>query len=240
MIEKTVRKSIERKLGYRFKKRVYLETALTHPSYRHENEGILEDNQRLEFLGDAALGLAAAAALYRRFEEVDEGALTHKRSKLANRTTLARIGRELELGAHLRLGRGEEQSGGRERNSNLTDAVEAVIGAVFLDGGQKAVDRVFKRLWQTDLDAATAEEMDNPKGDLQEYCQKLWKISPAYRVDTQSGPAHAREYVCVASVKGRDYGTGRGMNKRTAEMEAARDTLTLLRAMDAGEADVRR
>lgn len=229
MIDKSIRKTIEKKLGYRFRKRSYLGVALTHPSYRHEQEGILEDNQRLEFLGDAALGLAAAADLYRRFGEVDEGALTHKRSKLTNRSTLARLGLELEIGEHLLLGRGEEQSGGRERDSNLTDAVEALIGAIYLDGGQKAVERVFKRLWHAELDAVTAEDMDNPKGALQEYCQKRWKVSPSYRIEAQRGPAHEREYVCVARVKDKDFGTGRGMNKRSAEMQAARAALKTLR-----------
>lgn len=228
MIDKREYKAIEKKLGYRFKKRSRLKAAITHPSYRHENDGIQEDNQRLEFLGDAALGLAAAAELYRRFPELDEGMLTHKRSKLANRATLARIGHTSDLGAHLRLGRGEEQSGGRKRDSNLTDALEALIGAVYLDGGLKATERVFKRLWRTELDTISSEEMDNPKGELQEYCQKRWKTSPTYRVEAQNGPAHAREYVCVASIKGTDYGTGQGMNKRTAEMEAAKATLKTL------------
>jgi len=227
------RKAIEKKLGYRFKKVAHLEAALTHPSFRHEKHGAYPDNQRLEFLGDAALSLAAATDLYHRFEEIDEGALTHKRSRLANRTTLARIGRQLELGEHLRLGRGEEQSGGRERASNLTDAVEAIVGAVYLDGGLKAVERVFKKLWVPELEAEIVDDMENPKGQLQEFCQKRWKISPSYRVEKQSGPAHAREYICVASVKQKDYGTGRGMTKRTAEMEAAREALKVLRADDA-------
>ncbi len=228
MIKKDAQRSLEKKLGYRFKEKAHLETALTHPSYRHENSGVLADNQRLEFLGDAALGLAAAADLYRRFETVDEGALTHKRSKLTNRTTLARIGRELEIGDHLRLGRGEERSGGRQRDSNLTDAVEALIGAVFLDGGQKAVERVYQRLWRTDLADIVAADMDNPKGALQEFCQKHWKTSPSYEIEAQSGPAHERTYVCVARVQGEKRGTGRGTNKRAAEMEAAREALMAL------------
>lgn len=228
MIDKTILKKIEKQIGYRFKKRAYLVAALTHPSYRHENGGILDDNQRLEFLGDAALGLAAASDLYRRFGDIDEGALTHKRSHLTNRTTLAYIGRELELGGHLLLGRGEEQSGGRQRNSNLTDAVEALIGAIFLDGGQKAVERVFKKLWAHHLEEVEQDDTGNPKGELQEYCQKRWKISPSYRIESQTGPAHAREYVCVATIKDKDYGTGRGMNKRTAETQAAQETLNIL------------
>ncbi len=228
-MDRKTRKGIEKQLGYRFKRAAYLEAALTHPSYRHENEDIEADNQRLEFLGDAALGLAAAAYLYQEFGDKDEGALTHRRSKLTNGAALARVGHTMDVGAVMRFGRGEEQSGGRKRASNLTDAVEAVIGAVYLDGGQKAVDKVFRRLWQEELIRVAEDDMGNPKGELQEFCQKKWKISPTYRVEKQHGPAHAREYVCVASVKDKDYGTGHGMTKRTAEMEAARETLKTLR-----------
>lgn len=227
-MDKTIRKQIEKKLGYRFRKRKRLEAALTHPSYRHENEGIAEDNQRLEFLGDAALGLAAAADVYTRYEDENEGKLTDLRSQLTNRTILARIGEEIGLGEFLLLGKGEERSGGRARASNITDAVEAVLGAVYLDGGQKAIEKIYKRLWSSEQTRASIGEESNPKGQLQEYVQKRWKVSPQYSVVEEYGPAHEREYVCVARIKDQTYGTGRGSNKRTAEAEAARETLRLL------------
>ena len=232
MLDKATRKAIEKKLGYRFRKRSRLEAALTHPSYRHENEGVKADNQRLEFLGDAALGLAAAADLYERHQDHPEGTLTHRRSLLTNRNTLARIGRALDLGACLRLGRGEELSGGRTRASNLTDAVEAIIGAVYLDGGQKAVDKVYKKLWAAHWPEVDSQYTDNPKGKLQEYCQKKWKASPVYRISEESGPPHARLYTCVAVIRDKEYGAGQALNKRAAEAQAAEATLRQLTESD--------
>lgn len=231
-MDKATYKAIEKKLGYRFRKRKRLESALIHPSYRHENDGIDHDNQRLEFLGDAALGLAAAADLYGQYDEEDEGTLTHLRSLLASGKTLARMGADLELGEHMLFGRGEEQSGGRERASNLADAMEALIGAVYLDGGQKAVEKVYRRLWADERTLRLTPHHENPKGALQEYCQKKWKVSPVYRIVKEYGPPHAREYECVALIRGREYGTGRAKNKRAAEAEAADATLNQLPRSD--------
>jgi ribonuclease-3 len=228
MLSKFIRTGIERKIGYRFKQRSILDMALIHPSYRHESDHLDDDNQRLEFLGDAALGLAAAADLYRRHADMNEGDLTHRRSQMANRTTLAAIGKELGLGELLQLGKGEEKSGGRERESNLTDAVEAIMGAVYLDGGQKAVDRVFARLWRNYQEQVTPPAEGNPKGILQEFAQKKWKISPVYEVVNEVGPAHAREYICSVSINGHIQGEGRGASKRVAEGKAAQAALASL------------
>lgn len=221
MLDRAQRRTLEKLLGYRFRRKARLVAALTHPSFRHESDCVEEDNQRLEFLGDAALGLVAAAHLYEQLPDQDEGALTHARSKLANRNALARIGERLELGSYLQLGRGEERSGGRQRASNLTDAVEAVIGAIFLDGGLKAVDKVFHKLWHEDLTMPADTDAENPKGQLQEYSQKRWKVSPTYQVIEERGPAHAREYVCVVRINDQEYGHGCAMTKRAAEAEAA-------------------
>lgn len=225
LLDRPTRKAIEKKLGYRFKKRQRLALALVHPSYRHENEGITDDNQRLEYLGDAALGLVVAADLYERKPDWDEGLLTQWRSEAANRKTLARIGVSWGLGEVLLLGRGEEQSGGRSRDSNLADAVEAILGAVYLDGGLKAVLKVYGKCWADMIDMPSTTIAGNPKGALQEYCQKKWKVSPTYRIVEEKGPPHAREYVCQALIKGKAYGTGQGMSKRVAESQAAQATL---------------
>lgn len=228
-MNKEIMRSIEKRLGYRFKDSALLVAALTHPSYRHETVSEMQDNQRLEFLGDAALGLASAAVLYERFPAMDEGALTHLRSRFTNGATLARIGRDLALGDCLQLGRGEEASGGRKRSSNLTDAVEAVIGAVYLDGGYRAVSRLFLHLWADDLtETAVTDHDDNPKGRLQEWCQQRWKLSPTYKITEAVGPPHARQYTTTVYIKDEPYGVGIGPNKRTAEMEAARQALTRL------------
>lgn len=229
-MDTTLRKAIEKRIGYRFKRRSRLATALTHPSYRHENEGIEEDNQRLEFLGDAVLGLLAASECYERFPEADEGTLTHLRSLLANRDTLAARGRDWELGPALRLGRGEERSGGRDRASNLTDAVEALIGAIYLDGGMKAVQKVYRAWWSRPDDLLDQQALDNPKGRLQEFCQQKWKVSPVYQVVHESGPAHARAFTCITLIKGKPYAEGHGTNKRAAEADAARETLRYLQS----------
>lgn len=238
MLDRAQRRTLEKQLGYRFRRKARLLAALTHPSFRHESDCVEEDNQRLEFLGDAALGLVAAAHLYEQLPDQDEGALTHARSKLANRNALARIGERLELGNYLQLGRGEERSGGRERASNLTDAVEALIGAAFLDGGLKAVEKVFRKLWHDDLDMPACSESENPKGQLQEYSQKRWKVSPTYQVIEEHGPAHAREYVCMVRINDQEFGPGRAMTKRAAEAEAAQIALQQLTAERGLQSDV--
>ena len=221
-------RTIEDHIGYHFQDRALYALALTHPSYRHETAGDAGDNQRLEFLGDAALGLAVAAALYEGQPEAPEGTLTALRSRLTNRHTLAAIGRELGIGSVLRLGHGETQSGGATRASNLADAVEALLGAVYLDGGMTAVDAVFRRVWQQRLGETVQAEEDNPKGTLQIYVQKRWKESPTYRVLTETGPAHAPHYTCEVVVHDVVRAQGEGPSKRAAEADAARHALAAL------------
>ncbi len=220
---------LEKKLGYRFGRRRHLETALTHRSFRFESEGVSTDNQRLEFLGDAALGLVTGAHLYEQFPDFQEGELTRIRSHLTNSKTLARIAAQIDLGAFLRLGRGEQQSGGQQRSSNLGDALEAVIGAAYLDGGIRAVTKIYKKLFVAEVHPATRNPgIDNPKGALQEVSQRRWKSSPRYRILREDGPPHAREFTVEVLLNGEPAGTGRGPNKREAEMEAARRALETL------------
>jgi len=222
---------LERKIGHRFKQRALLLAALTHPSFRHESAPDEEDNQRLEFLGDAVLGMLAAHHLYLSNPAMPEGALTHARSRITNRGALADLGRQWDLGFFLRLGRGEDLSGGRERDSNLTDATEALMGAVYLDGGLRAASRFFERHWFPRLNHDTdsgEDKLENPKGYLQEYCQRVWKISPVYRITQQVGPPHARQYTAQVHIQDRVYGEGSGSNKRTAESRAAEKTIQQL------------
>ncbi len=214
---------LEKALGYRFKTTALLELALTHRSYRHETEGVAGDNQRLEYLGDAALGLAAAAHLYAEDATADEGLLTERRSRQASGRSLAHAARRLGLGAWLRLGRGEECSGGRERESLLGDAIEAVFGAAYLDGGMKAVETIYRRLCASgDAAAAPAESrwMDNPKGQLQDWMQRAGHGAPAYRLAAEEGPSHKKRFVVTVRVNGRDY-RGAGSTRRAAEAHAA-------------------
>ena len=215
---------LEKTLGYRFKTTALLELALTHRSYRHETDGVTGDNQRLEYLGDAALGLAAAAHLYAEDATADEGLLTERRSRQASGRSLAGAARRLGLGAWLRLGHGEECSGGRERASLLGDAMEAVFGAAYLDGGMKAVEKIYRRLRATDDPAAASvvesRWLDNPKGQLQDWMQRAGLGAPAYRLANEEGPSHKKRFVVTVCVNGREH-RGTGASRRAAEAHAA-------------------
>ncbi len=222
-------RELEKALGYKFSRRARLELALTHPSFRHEALDLKEDNQRLEFLGDAVLGMVVADYLVATHKQHAEGELTRLRSQIASTQPLAKIAREIGLGAMLRLGRGESQNGGSQRAGNLADALESVIGAAYLDGGLKAVQKIFKKLFVPPLEQIEGGDGENPKGALQELCQKFWKLNPDYRVVSAVGPAHDRTYTIEALVRGQIYGHGTGPSKRAAESAAATAALARLR-----------
>ncbi len=225
---------LERKLGHVFRRPELLEAALTHRSHAAEQPapGPVE-NQRLEFLGDAVLGAVAAEWLVAQRADWREGTLTKVRSRLTNETALEGVARRLDLGPWLRLGRGEEQGGGREKRAVLADALEAVIGALWLDGGPEAVRRFFECAFAEEIEQALeAGDEDNPKGALQERMQRDWKENPRYEVMEESGPAHHRHFR-VAVFRGDDrLGEGTGVSKREAEMRAAREALQTLDAQD--------
>ena len=218
----------QRRLGHVFTDPVLLRQALTHASFGHEKRQRLPDNQRLEFLGDAVLQLAVTEELYRRFPDLPEGRLTILRARLVNRHHLQALAQGLVLGDHLILGRGEENSLGRQRGSILADAVEAVIGAIFADGGWAAAQPIVLRLLEPSL-AAIAVESDsgkaNPKGSLQEKLQADGEHPPAYRCLSETGPAHARVYEVVVEWQGRELGRGQGPSKKEAETRAAEAAL---------------
>jgi ribonuclease-3 len=225
-------KSLERALGYAFKNRALLETALTVPSYRAErgNEGVA-DNQRLEFLGDAVFGLLSADRVFVRHEAEDEGRLTVRRSRLASGRALAEMARRIGLGPHLRLSKVDEASGGRDKDRGLADALEAVFGAAWQDGGLKAARAIFRKL----VEGQPSDERDlwdeNPKGCLQEIAQRhAWPDSPAYELVGSEGPAHAPIYTVRVRVAGDRQAVGVGPTKRAAEVAGARSLLAALRA----------
>lgn len=217
-------KILESKIGYAFKKRELLVRALTHPSYRHERQEEA-DNQRLEFLGDSVLNLVTAEYLFEKHPESQEGDLSKLRSQLTHNETLATIGAELELGTYLHLGKGEDERGGRTRPSNLADAVEAVIGAVYLDSGIIAARKMFRKLFMPRIATIQAPGYFNPKGSLQEIAQIQFKCIPEYKLIDQKGPAHAPTYTVAVSIKGKVLAQGSGANKRDAEKEAARQAI---------------
>jgi ribonuclease III len=204
-----------------------LTAALTHRSWSNENPGAEAEersaaNERLEFLGDAVLGLAVARWLYARWPGQDEGALSKAKARLVSTAILARHARRLDLGTLLRLGRGEERSGGRDRDSLLADALEAVLGALFLSRGFEAAERFVQAWWEADLESESAAPgTADHKSLLQEASQKAHGELPTYAVERVAGPDHARSYEVSVSVGGREFGRGRGKSKKDAEQSAA-------------------
>jgi ribonuclease-3 len=213
-------------LRHEFRDPTLLRLALTHPSVSQDQADPTRDNQRLEFLGDAVLELVLTQSLYEQFPQLDEGALTKARAHMVNRRTLADHGRRLGLGAYLILSRGEEATGGRARPAALADAFEALVGAIFLDGGFAAA-REFV-LWQFPDATGPVEQapvLDNPKGELQEKLQAQSPEPVRYRVEAVTGPDHDREFECSVHWRGEELGRGRGRSKKDAESQAARAAL---------------
>src|SRR6266702_3004981 len=185
--------SLEERIGYKFRNSLFLAEALTHPSLGHETQRHHFDNQRLEFLGDAVLQLVITEHLFQHFGAEAEGQLTKLRSRLVSRETLKTYAAALDLGRYLLMGRGEEASGGRERTSTLADAFEALIGAIYLDGGLEAAKKFVLVQARPDLEEVAEEPVDiNPKGHLQELLQSISPRSPVYELISQSGPEHEK------------------------------------------------
>jgi ribonuclease-3 len=221
--------ALQARLGYSFCDEGLLRLALTHPSVAHEKGTAIEHNQRLEFLGDAVLQLALTRELYEKFPTYDEGPLTKARAKLVNRRTLAVHGRTLALGQHLILSRGEEVNGGRERSSALADAYEAVIGAIFLDGGYEVAREFILREFRPAFSELGAIPLlENPKGELQEYLQAKSPDAPKYHVVSATGPDHDRVFECTVHHAGVELARGSGKSKKAAESEAALNALKKL------------
>ncbi len=217
-------------LGYRFRDVGLLQLALTHPSVAHERNMAVQTNQRLEFLGDAVLQLALTGELYERFPAFGEGPLTKGRAKLVNRRTLAEHARELGLGRHLIVSKGEEKHGGRERQGALADTFEALLGAIFLDGGFDEARSFILRLFHGAFGGLSAIPiLENPKGELQELLQSLSPEAPHYRVVSASGPDHDRVFACTVHHAGAELGSGKGKSKKEAESQAATAALARLR-----------
>jgi ribonuclease-3 len=221
---------LEAKLGYTFRDPVLLRLALTHPSIAHESEITLPHNQRLEFLGDAVLGLAITRELYDRFPAFGEGPLTKARAQLVNQRTLAEQSRALGIGEFLIMSRGELAHSGHERPSALADAYEAVTGAIYLDGGHEAASQFVLRCFRESFGEFSAlPNLSNPKGELQEMLQAKSTEAPRYETIDASGPDHDRHFECAVFHEGRELARGRGKSKRTAESDAALAALLILR-----------
>lgn len=215
------------KIGYTFRDAELLKRALTHPSYLQDRPEALESNQRLEFLGDAVLQLILSETLYRAYSDQREGELSRRRSNLSKGSFLSQLARELELDTALRLGQSEEAQGGRKRDSNLEDALEALIGAIFLDSGlDRTRECVLLWLGNVEQRLALAQPADNPKGRLQERIQPLYG-NQALRYESRhiAGEDHAREYEAIVYINDQAAGAGRGTSKKLAEEAAAAEAL---------------
>jgi ribonuclease-3 len=218
--------AIQAQIGYRFHDLDLLIRALTHPSYVNEHPEEGPDNQRLEFLGDAVLGLAVAAWVFRHYPVFKEGEMTRLRAALVREATLASFATQLGLGKALRLGRGEAEGGGRERPANLGDAFEAVVGAVYLDGGLAPVDWLLHNLVAPAAEAILADETDkDAKSLFQEWAQAEKGVTPRYRIVAEKGPDHAKVFVSEVLLGRKVLGRGEGRSKQAAEHAAARKAL---------------
>ena len=222
--------ALEARLGLSFSDGRLLSEALTHSSAVNEDpQANPTSNQRLEFLGDALIGLVTASELYRLLPAAHEGSLTELRAAVVRGETLARVARGLSLGGYLRMGQGEEASGGRERDSNLAAALEALVGAVLLDRGAEEACDVALRLIRPELERVVREGAErDPKSRLQEVTQGLGMGSPSYRTASQTGPEQGRVFDIEVLVAGRVMGLGSGRRKVDGERAAALEALALL------------
>jgi ribonuclease-3 len=222
-------KELERKIGVKFNDIHYYERAFTHSSYANEQDDDLHpDNERVEFLGDAVVGLVVSTHLFKKFPELSEGELTKYRASIVREASLADFATKLDLADYILLGRGEEQSGGRTRISLLADLFEAFVGALYLDLGLAAVESFFASNIFSRLDRETLMLMRDFKSDLQEYIQKnnLGKIS--YHLISQVGPAHEIQFTSEVRLDDRPLGCGIGGSKKESEQGAAREAFLLL------------
>jgi len=226
-IEKLDPNTLAEKLGHKFANPKLLEDALTHPSLsgaRPRKKGA--NYERLEFLGDRVLGLSIAEWLYETFPNADEGEMAKRHAALVNRDFLRAVAQELGLGQFVRLARGEDATASRKNLATLPDAMEAVIGALYLDGGYPAASAFIHKYWQRDI--AVSETPVDPKTTLQEWAQGQGLPLPVYRVLESSGPAHAPKFLIEATVKGRPAVQAEGDSKRAAQKAAAVKLLELV------------
>jgi len=221
-------KQLQKQLSYSFKKISRLDQAFIHKSFANENpERNLEDNERLEFLGDAVLDLIISHIIMDEFPRYSEGDLTKLRSSLVNERKIAELSRELELGNYLLLGKGEDSTKGRNKNSILADTYEAVIAAIYLDGGYKKTFKVLKKHFASFFTAVNEGSLYNKdfKSQLQEITQNIYKLTPRYILVKEYGPDHKKTFSVNVTVRNQVLGTGSGTSKKNAEQKAAQEAL---------------
>ena len=217
---------IEEKLGYTFKDKKLLALAFIHRSFVNEHKEITrEHNERLEFLGDSVLGLIVADYLYGRLPSTNEGDLSHMRSHLVEGSSCILYIHKLQVEAYLLLGKGEKMNDGRGRGSILADLFEALIGAIYLDGGIASATHFCFDHFQEEVDSILKEPLRNWKAELQDYTQKKFHETPTYQVASESGPDHSKQFLVIAYVNKEEIGQGVGSSKKEAQQAAAKDAL---------------
>lgn len=223
---------LQEKIGYTFQNPSFLEQALTHSSYANERHlGKLACNERMEFLGDAVLELAVSEFLFKEYPDESEGKLTRKRASIVCEHTLALCANEIQLGTYLRMGKGEEVTGGRKRDSITSDALEALIGAIYLDGGFASVKEFIQAFILTDIE--NKELFYDSKTILQEMIQSRGREELTYRLVKEDGPDHDKTFVSEALVNGKVLGIGKGSTKKAAEQRAAYEVILSLKKEEA-------
>lgn len=230
-LTKKIAAEIENKLAYTFKNKNLLQTSLTHKSFINESKGSSgEDNERLEFLGDAVLNLSISQLLMEWFPKLNEGMLSKKRSSMVNEKSLAKLARKIDIGPYFRLGKGEELSGGQEKDSILADALEAIIGAVYLDSSieeaKEFISGHFKNMIRY---SARPGSYKDYKTLIQEMSQKIHKKTPQYRLVEVKGPEHNKIFESEILIGGRSYGMGKGRSKKDSEQKCAKIALKRLK-----------
>ncbi len=221
---------LQKVIQIKFKNKRYLRQAMTHKSFANENRSkVVKDNERLEFLGDAVLNLVISDIIFKQFADYPEGELAKTRAVVVSAPTLARTAKRLELGQYLFLGKGEEMTGGRDRDSILADAFEALIGAIYLDRGLKEVARFIKKYLTEEIEMVdSGEYIQDYKTILQEEIQKRSNTRPLYRVIHEEGPDHDKRFTVQVEYKNLVIGTGIGKNKKEAQQKAAANAIAKL------------
>lgn len=221
---------LEKRIQYRFEDRRYLERALTHSSYNREKNTKHKDNERLEFLGDAFLDAIVGAELFVRMNSVTEGTLTKTRALIVCEKALAEVAREFNLGKYILMGHGEAGTGGRNKDSILADALEAVIGAIYMDGGYDAAQKFTVSAFKKMIEGAMAGRIfSDYKSEIQEVLQSGGKtVNINYVLDREEGPAHDKTFYLHMECDGKKYGSGKGKTKKEAEQNAAKASLEIL------------
>ncbi len=224
---------LQKALRYEFGDSNLLNKSLTHKSFANETIAALKDNERFEFLGDSVLDLIVSDHLVRNFPDFSEGKLSKVRAAVVNETCLAGLARNLELGRYLLLGKGEELSGGRDKSSLLANAYEALVGALYLDGGLEEVGRVFLNKLEAEiLRRVDSKGFQDFKSELQEYTQTHLNCIPSYKVVAEHGPDHEKVFEVEVTIQSRPRGRGEGRNKKEAEQAAARESLNKFREQE--------